>query len=251
MLIVKVLTGVIGVSGVQYVPLASNVQALPLSWCPRILTNRVTASGPDFYGEDGLTHGLLQNYNLLLTRERIRIWEGPDGVLRPGSPLVANYRTKIGCTIPLKSLRPLGEAPVTWSTAPRSNIRCCHQAASEAHKPSDSDDLYEAHIVCDAPKPCRETCLHEVNMGCHMHGLGTIRPYNKMTTMKPIQKYSIQRFDEALVQYRRPGNYLRRIWKLFDLCFVYDTLCLKHKSYNHTAIGLYNSIYFWHEYWLA
>ena len=101
------------------------------------------------------------------------VWEGPDGVLRPGSP------------------RPLGEAPVTWSTAPRSNIRCYHQAASEADKPSDSDDLSEAHIVCDAPKPCRETCLHEVNMGCRMHGLSTIRPYNKVTTMKPIQKDSI------------------------------------------------------------
>ena len=119
------------------------------------------------------------------------VWEGPDGVLRPGSPLAAKYRTKTGCTIPLKSPRPLGEAPVTWSTAPRSNIRCYHQAASEADKPSDSDDLSEAHIVCDAPKPCRETCLHEVNMGCRMHGLGTIRPYNKVTTMKPIQKDSI------------------------------------------------------------
>ena len=148
--------------------------------------------GPDIYGDGGLTHGLLQNYNLLLTWERLRICMG-----RPRRRITTRFssggkkRTKTGCTIPLKSPRPLGEAPVTWSTAPLSNIRCYHQAASEADKQSDSDDLSEAHIVCDAPKPCRETCLHEVNIGCRLHGLGTIRPYNKGTTMKPIQKDSI------------------------------------------------------------
>ena len=144
--------------------------------------------GPDLYGDGGLTHGLLQNYNLLLTWERLRISMGRPR-RRTTTRFSSGYRS--GYTIPFKSPRTLGEAPVTWSTGPRSNIRCYHQAASEADKPSDSDDLSEAHIVCDAPKPCRETCLHEVNMGCRMHGLGTIRPYNKVTTMKPIQKDSI------------------------------------------------------------